>query len=586
MRDLVTGNNKNHVYMKDRRKLLLVLLYLVLNLLLLFFGNPRYEVSDDFMMELIASGTYGIPDGHIMFSNTIYGSIIAGLYSLLPAVNWYYVIQTIVTLISGIVMICILVDNTKDLINGFILTVLFSLFSSQDLFVLPQFTKTAAIAVVSGGLLFIRSVFEHKKSGMIIGLVLGAIGSMIRYMALLIAGPFLVIFFFSLLSRDDLENFRYLLLHKVLPVLLAVVILLGLHGLQSLTYGENGYRLYQDFSNTRASVVDYPMPDYSEIKELLEKAQISENDYSMIRNWMFDDIEVFSQDKMQDLKTIITDYRNAHRKSILSALASIYRRGQISYPIAIGCMIAGILCIISNRNRWCIPVVCMLLISFYFIHFAVQGRMVYRIEFACYISAFTLILMQYRDIRIGKTFQMIIAGLFLLAICLNYGKYAFPDKTDTMSGDEYREYIDSTFYYSWDYDSDKYIKVVSCGDIRPDFLEEVKKEKDNVYLMEFPTCIQTFYYDFRISDSPVVVFPENVVYLGGVTAYHPTMNRLLDNRNYESWLDSLLEDNVFFVGNKMQDCLLVYFREHGYAEVSCELYKELDGYKIWKYHKD
>lgn len=64
----------NNMLEEKKRRLFLLLSVgqIGLLILILLFANVKYEVSDDFMMEMVASGAYtGQPDPHIMFSNII-----------------------------------------------------------------------------------------------------------------------------------------------------------------------------------------------------------------------------------------------------------------------------------------------------------------------------------------------------------------------------------------------------------------------------------------------------------------------------------------------------------------------------------
>ena len=66
----------------------------VLLLCILLFCSIKYEVSDDFIMEMVVSGAYtGHPDAHMMFSNIFIGWLFVPLYSLFPAISWYFWLQ-------------------------------------------------------------------------------------------------------------------------------------------------------------------------------------------------------------------------------------------------------------------------------------------------------------------------------------------------------------------------------------------------------------------------------------------------------------------------------------------------------------
>ena len=49
-----------------------------------------FEENDDVMMAMIANGTYsGAPDFHLVYINVLYGAVLAALYRLTTAVEWY-----------------------------------------------------------------------------------------------------------------------------------------------------------------------------------------------------------------------------------------------------------------------------------------------------------------------------------------------------------------------------------------------------------------------------------------------------------------------------------------------------------------
>ena len=73
----------------------------VLLLCILLFCSIKYEVSDDFIMEMVVSGAYtGHPDAHMMFSNIFIGWLFVPLYSLFPAISWYFWLQMLLCCIS------------------------------------------------------------------------------------------------------------------------------------------------------------------------------------------------------------------------------------------------------------------------------------------------------------------------------------------------------------------------------------------------------------------------------------------------------------------------------------------------------
>ena len=75
---------KKKSFAKQNRSFLCLLsLQIVFTIMILLFCDIKYEVSDDFIMSLIASGAFnGSPSPYIMFSNVLYGALLTGLYQL------------------------------------------------------------------------------------------------------------------------------------------------------------------------------------------------------------------------------------------------------------------------------------------------------------------------------------------------------------------------------------------------------------------------------------------------------------------------------------------------------------------------
>lgn len=60
------------------------------------FLDMKYETSDDFVVDSILSGAYGLDyDPHLLFSNIILGYGLKILYVALPTVSWYFVMHIV-----------------------------------------------------------------------------------------------------------------------------------------------------------------------------------------------------------------------------------------------------------------------------------------------------------------------------------------------------------------------------------------------------------------------------------------------------------------------------------------------------------
>lgn len=71
-----------------------LLLNLIFLLVFLIIFNPDYEVRDDNMMKEIAAGARGTYNSYLVFINIIIGKILTTLYTIIPGVEWYSIVQT------------------------------------------------------------------------------------------------------------------------------------------------------------------------------------------------------------------------------------------------------------------------------------------------------------------------------------------------------------------------------------------------------------------------------------------------------------------------------------------------------------
>ena len=148
------------------------------------------------------------------------------------------------------------------------------------------------------------------------------------------------------------------------------------------------------------------------------------------------------------------------------------------------------------------------------------------------------------------------------------------------------DYITNTFFESWNYGAQKYRKVVNKGKPSSGLLDEISANKDNFYFLDFQTTIQILYYEWAPWESMNAEEWDNFSYLAGITSNYPDLVKLLENKGVENPLKSLVDDNVYLVDNRYLEIKLNYLREHYYPDARVELYKEVDGYQIWKFYKE
>ena len=564
-------------------------------LLILLFCDMKYEVSDDFVMATILSGAYGdTQNPQMIFVNVLIGYFLIPFYKLFPSVSWYFVAQVLFVFVASTTVTYLLLERL-DKTRAILLSVLFVLFFVNDAYVLLQFTKTAMLGVMAGSLLFIWALFERQSVLKILyGAALCLVGSMIRFSTIYIAGGFILF----ILLCEFLDMFRKREWnHQVLTIVFSGILLIccayGMQKLNWYTYNnDEAYGGFSAYNSARAAIVDLGESDYSIYAEELAAIGGSENDFYMMKSWCFADNEVFSLEKMEQVAEILKNKRENQSVDFEVVLERLQNREYGKYPAFLACIILFCIGIFLNYNKWWTMLVCSSIGIGYLTYFAYIGRCVYRVEYAVFLglflsgSYFWTKSLQDKDILVEKEKAKRICIIITMICIIGNLIFYVPDTTyKEVTSENRMYYINDTFYRSWDYDAQKYRKVVNKGKPTSRLLEEFEDNKNNFYFLDFNTTIQTLYFEWKPWRSLGVGEYDNYLYFAGVTSAFPDVVRLLESKNLENSLKSLVREDVYMVDNYNVEMKLNYLREHYYPEARVELYKEIDGYQIWKYYE-
>jgi hypothetical protein len=567
--------------------------------LIFVFCDSKYEVSDDFVMASILSGAYG--DGtnpHMIFVNVILGYILMPLYYLFPQVSWYYVFQIAVIFLSSVTITYLLFEWTERT-SAKVLSILFIVVFTGEAYILVQFTKTAIFAIMAGALMFIWALFHKKGIGKTVwGAALCIVGVWIRFKTIYVAGMFILLMLayevVRQLMRQKATKAFAVWLSKIL-VCGGILILLAYAGrwLNAYSYSnEEAYSYFRKYNSARSQIVDYAVEDYNIYEEELRAIGISENDFYMITTWSFADNEVFSLETMEQIARIVRDKAAELRGGFTDVLNNIQSREFLKYPACIACLILLGLSIILNPKRWWLTLGSLAGSGGLLFYFSYIGRSVYRVEWAVFFAAFISGLYFWENQKESdasscqdSAYIYKVCTNILGVLCVGSLVLYIPDREYRYIDSQSRKaYIDNTFYTSWNYGTGKMRKVVNKDKPENGLLEELENNEQNFYFLDFNTTIQTLYYEWPPWEALPSGYYSNCLYLGGITTNFPEVNQILEEKEYSNPLKELVDDNVYLVDNKGVDLKLNYLREHYYPEARAELYKEVDGYQIWKFY--
>ena len=104
--------------------------------------------------------------------------------------------------------------------------------------------------------------------------------------------------------------------------------------------------------------------------------------------------------------------------------------------------------------------------------------------------------------------------------------------------------------------------------------------------MDFNTTIQTLYFQYSPWKTLPKQYYKNKVYMTGITSGYPEVVKILEKNDISNPMESLVEKDVYVIDNLYIDAKLEYIKKHYYPNARVVLYKEIDGYKIWKFYKE
>lgn len=560
--------------------------------------EQKYEVSDDFVMETILSGAYGGGvNPRILFSNTIYGYILAPLYRIWPDISWYFILQLVSGLIS-FTAISYILFRELDMLRACFFTVFMLAFFSNDIYILTNFTKTAGICIMAGSVLVLYALFQsHKKGQLAAGMLLCVLGSLQRFQSLYLAGPFIAAvllvefarFFITQRKENGHINIKDRRFLKILIggfSLIALILLCKFAG--DMTYkSSEEYRDYKRYAAVRADIVDAKYYNYSVYKDDFERLGISENDFAMLHHWNFADPEYFTVEKLENISETIINNNSLQPVRWRQILKDMRNREYLKYPVVIACVIMLVIGLVRNTRKWWFYIGMAGICGCMLMYFFVRGRVLYRVEYPIFLGLFVSVmyitLLKIRHNKYGLRIGRIASVLGILLFVLFQIRIYVPDNSyKSVRTDDRKKYLDAVFDKSWNYDERKYRRVTDKWDSSEGLIAEIKANPDNFYMLDFNTTIQSLYYDWNVYESLGKGYYDNFAYLSGVTMEYPDVNRLFEKNGIKNPLKDLVKDGVYLVDNANCDEIIAYLKEHYFPDANAVFIKSVEGYKIWK----
>lgn len=592
-----------------------ILINLFFLLAIILFGDMKYEVSDDFVMDTILSGAYGSQyDAHLLFSNMILGYGLKLLYMLIPTVSWYFVMHITLCFLALTCISFIILNERTDVV-GVTLTILFVSFFSDDLYLLVQFTKTAAVSLMAGGCLFLYAFWHFtgkKRVGYgIIGAILCCLGGMVRRGCIQMVLPFLfLIFAWKVWSeiwrckKQDNGNVKKILGKTGIGIVLCGCFVFGVDKLWDVnSYLWNRYPEYQEYraqNSRRAAITDIGGYDRDQVIVQMEQLEgTTIEDYYTLQSWNFVDQSIYTPERLEQLASVIRENAISSNHSVKAVLRTLWERHYEHYTVVWCVVILWLLnFLICKKHAWK-SFIDIIVTGGLLAYLAYGGRILYRVEYGIFFCLAVVLIGHIisedgvKEALKGNKETIKIERVWLVgAILLMVAKVPLyiPDTNyKTMTDEEYDQYIYDVFYESWNFDLRKYRACVNKRPVYDELIKTMEQDTEHYYLCDFSSTIQLLYYHYKPwIRLPMGYYKDTYSYLGGVTSYFPNCYAVLEENGIDPFnpFSAVANDNIFIVDNYYQLTKINYYKQYYDPDAIEMQIGEKSGFKIWKIEGD
>jgi hypothetical protein len=408
--------------MKNEKQLEKLKIFFALGVTVVFFlffiiiTDPFYETNDD-MSVAFRAGTEG--QNYIPFINHYLCNFIYVIqHAFFGRFNAFIILQIAINFCALAAIVCLLLDeNGSDAGNLMVIAMAFLL--GYDCFEAVQFTKTAAMACIAGGLLYLYALKDKNRgrNAAIAGSAFIIIGSLLRKSIVTAVVPiigigvlFLGIRFYSrnLFTGDSLLDAakRKKGIIAAFAATLSIVSVIG-----SLSYAANTstpeLEEYQKYNSARAKVVDYPIPKYDDNAAFYEELGMGRNDLVALSKWYLDTDGIGAYDNLKAVGDLAEEEKPGMAASFMTLLRQVGESFKQMDFRALRLLFLVLLVALApwreKRYYVRIGVAMLILTGAGIFYLAMKGRVVYRATFGLEAMAICCFMYLLRDNVLNHT---------------------------------------------------------------------------------------------------------------------------------------------------------------------------------------
>lgn len=570
-----------------------VILCLFFFLTAVIFCDQKYETNDDYCTDSILAGTLtGKPNQYILFSNVLLGYLLKEFYTVIPTISFYFIMLELMGIFSMIFIVWIILKRCRTSV-GVLASIICLVCFSDDLFILVQFTKVAAVSIAAGGLLFLETITDktlpHRKICAAAGAVLFLLGSMLRLECIYCVIPFLLIRFIVLAYKNPVKDilFRFLMCMVLIGSSYA---LLGINNV--IWNAEPDFRNYRELNEYRYHITDVPKPLYNEIRTEMEAIGVSEIDYYMTATWQFTDFSVYTPEKLEKIAGVLNDYNSTKTNTISHAFEEFGYNEYWTYPGVIGIALMCFLLLFTEKKPYFTIIASVVVCASLLLYFAYIGRAIYRVEYSVQFAAFAVMAVSFagnkRENKMRREVYLFSVFGLMYAVLLYHVRVYIPNLSyKTLSDDSYKQYVEYVFTKEDGYNADRYSIIVSKRRIYEDILNRIDNDTDHIYLVDVLSLVNVnLNYSPWIRPGNGKAISRDHTLGGCLMMQYPDETYWYETNGIDSVdpFRSLVNENVYVIDCYYSELKLAYLREHYYPDACVELVGEDNGCQIWKFY--
>lgn len=294
--------NEEHNKKYNVNKTMLLSLAFGLSVLLLtVFSSPEFSAAGDKNIAQLITSNYICSSGFYFISPYL-SMLFHIFYYLFPNINWWLVYSLFIVFVGSVTFTYIIFNlqgiNWFTMFTGIIFNMVYM---HLICFAPVNFTQTAVISALSGGLLLMNSI-EYKANRIIsevLGFILLILSGFTRWKATLLCIPWLLMIclYCIMQAKNKIKKSFYNKCLIVIPVSFIIVML------ANWTYGINEplWREYSRSNSDRENIYDYLQgyPAWSEGKNEYIAAGADESIMDMIKSNYASDSNYFSSENLE-----------------------------------------------------------------------------------------------------------------------------------------------------------------------------------------------------------------------------------------------------------------------------------------------